>query len=103
MKKMFTLTAKQTKLVGDVAHASTSAQSVALRARIILDSSESGNKSWVATKYCVGRDTVRRWCQRWQSYQRELDRLESEYQTRTLSESMYRRELEKLLSDAERP
>jgi putative transposase len=105
MKKMFTLTltAKQRELVSQVAHASTSAQSIALRARIILEAAETGNKSWVASKYAVGRDTVRLWCQRWQACQAELDEQESAYQAGTLSQSRYRQEIEKLLGDAERP
>ncbi len=70
---------------------------------LILDSAQSGKKSWVATKYGVGRDTVRRWCQRWQTSQTELDRLETEYQAGTLSETRYRREIETLLADAKRP
>jgi putative transposase len=105
MKKMFTLTltAKQRELVSQVTHASTSGQSTALRARIILEVAETGNKSWVASKYGVGRDTVRRWCQRWQAYQAELDELESAYQAGSLSQNRYRQEMEKLLGDAERP
>jgi putative transposase len=102
MKKL-TLTPKQTKLVTNLVRASTSPQCVALRAGLILDYAESGNKSSVATKYSVGRDTVRRWCQRWQSYQTELDQLETENQAGTLSDTMYRREIETILADAERP
>lgn len=97
------LTPQQTKLVTNLVHASTSPQCVALRASLILDYVESDNKSSVASKYCVGRDTVRRWCQRWQSYQAELDQLETENQAGTLSDTMYRREIETILADAERP
>ena len=105
MKKMFTLrlTAKQRELVSQVAHASTSAQSIALRARIILEVAQAGNKSWVASACSVGRDTVRRWCQRWQACQAELDELEGAYQAGTFSQTKYRQEIEKLLADAERP
>ena len=105
MKKMFTLTltAKQRELVSQVAHASTSAQSTALRARIILEAAETGNKSWIASTYAVGRDTVRRWCQRWQACRAELDEQENAYQAGTLSQTNYRREIETLLGDAERP
>src|SRR5437667_8948102 len=101
--KNLTLTPTQTKLVTNLVRASTSPQCVVLRAGLILDYAESGNKSSVATKYSVGRDTVRRWCQRWQSYQAELGRLETENQAGTLSDTMYRRELETILADAERP
>jgi len=102
MKKL-TLTPKQTKLVTSLVHAKTSPQCIVLRASLILDYAESGNKSSVATKYGVGRDTVRRWCQRWQNLQAELDQLETENQAGTLSDPMYRRELETILADAERP
>lgn len=102
MEKL-TLTPTQTKLLTNLVHASTSPQCIVLRAGLILDYAELGNKSSVATKYDVGRDTVRRWCQRWQSYQTELDRMETEYQASTLSDRMYRREIETILADAERP
>jgi putative transposase len=102
MKKL-TLTPKQTKLVTSLVHAKTCPQCIVLRASLILDSAESGNKSSVAAKYGVGRDTVRRWCQRWQSSQAELERLETENQAGTLSDTLYRRELETILADAERP
>ena len=102
MKKL-TLTPIQSKLVGSLVHASTSAQSIVLRGGLILDYAVSGNKESVASKYGVGRDTVRRWCQRWQSYQDELERIEAEYQAGTLSESRYRRKIEKMLADADRP
>lgn len=98
-----TLTPTQTRLVTNLVRASTSPQCIVLRAGLILAYVESGNKSSVATKYSVGRDTVRRWCQRWQSSQAELDRLETENQAGTLSDTMYRRELETILADAERP
>jgi putative transposase len=103
MMKKLTFTPKQTKLVTNLVHASTSSYAIVLRARLILDYAKSGNKSLVATKYSVGRDTVRRWCQRWQSAQAELDRLESENKAGTLSDTMYRREIETILDDTERP
>jgi transposase len=103
MIKKLTLTPKQTKLVTSLAHAKTSPQCIVLRASLILDSAESGNKSSVATKYGVGRDTVQSFCQRWESSQAELDRLETENQAGTLSDTLYRRELETILADAERP
>src|SRR5207244_5107630 len=78
MKKLM-LTKTQTKVVTDLVHASTSPQCVVLRGNLILEYAQSGNKSQVATKYAVGRDTVRRWCERWQKSQSELDRLEAEY------------------------
>jgi putative transposase len=102
MKKL-TLTPTQTKLLTNLAHARTSPQCLVLRSGLILDSAESGNKSSIATKHSVGRDTVRRWCQRWQRSQAELDRLEAENQAGTLSDTMYRREIETILADAERP
>jgi putative transposase len=101
--KKLTLTPTQTKLVTNLVHASTSPQCIVLRGGLILDYAELGNKSWVATKYGVGRDTVRLWCQRWQNSQTELDRLETEYQAGALSETKYRREIETLLADAKRP
>jgi putative transposase len=103
MIKNLTLTPKQTQLVTDLVRASTSPQGVVLRASLILDYAASGNKSLVATKYSVGRDTVRRWCQRWQDAQAELDRLETENQAGTLSDTLYRRKIETILADAERP
>jgi len=102
MKKL-TLTPTQTKLVTSLVRASTSPQSVVQRGSLILDSAESGKMSWVASKHGVGRDTVRRWYQRWQTCQRELDQLEAEYQAGTMSETRYRREIETLLCDAKRP
>src|SRR5258708_26807458 len=102
MKKL-TLTPTQSKLVSRLVHASTSAQSVVLRGGLILDYAVSGNKTGVASKHGIGRDTVRRWCQRWQSYQDELEQMESEYQAGRLSESKYRRRIEKMLEDYDRP
>ncbi len=102
MKKL-TLTPTQSKLVSSLVHASTSAQSVVLRGGLILDYAASGNKTGIASKHGVGRDTVRRWCQRWQSYQDELEQMELEYQAGRLSESKYRRRIEKMLVDADRP
>lgn len=102
MKKL-TLTPKQTKLVTSLVHAKTSPQCIVLRASLILDYAESGSKSSVATKHSVGRDTVRRWCQRWLGFQEELDRLETENQAGTLSDTLYRREIEKILADTQRP
>jgi putative transposase len=103
MMKKIELTQTQTKLLTNLVHARTSSQCVVLRANLLLDSAQLCNKSSVATKYSVGRDTVRRWCQRWQSFQAELDRLEIEHQAGSLSESMYCRELETILADASRP
>jgi putative transposase len=103
MMKNLILTPTQTKLVTDLVHAKTSPQCVVLRGNLILEYAQSGNKSWVATKYVVGRDTVRRWYQRWQTAQSELDRLETEYQAGTVSQTKYRRQIEMLLSDAKRP
>ena len=102
MKKL-TLTPTQSKLVSSLVHASTNAQSVVLRGGLILDYAVSGDKTGVASKHGIGRDTVRRWCQRWQSYQDELEQMESEYQAGRLSESKYRRRIEKMLADADRP
>jgi len=103
MMKQLTLTPTQSKLVTSLVRASTSPQSIVQRGNFILDYAESGNTSWVANKYAVGRDTVRRWYQRWQSSQAELDRLEAEYQALTRSQTSYRRQIETLLSDAPRP
>ena len=102
MKKLI-LTPTQTKLVTDLVGASRSPQCVVLRGNLMLEYAQGGNKSAVATKYGVGRDTVRRWCERWQKSQSELDRLEAEYLARTMSLTKYAREIETLLSDAPRP
>ena len=101
--KNLSLTPTQTKLVTTLVHASTSPQCIVLRGNLILDYAESGNMTRVASKHGVGRDTVRRWYQRWQMAQRELDRLEAEHQAGTLSETKYHREIETLLCDAQRP
>jgi putative transposase len=102
MEKLI-LTKTQTKLLMNCVHASTSPQRLVQRAGIILDYAQSGNKSWVATKDSVGRDTVRHWCQRWHDCQAELEHLEAEQRAGTLSETMYRRELTHILTDAPRP
>ena len=102
MEKLL-LTKIQTKLLKDCVRASTSPQRLVQRAGIILDYASSGNKSSVAAKYSVGRDTVRHWCQHWQDCQAELERLEAEHEAGSLSETMYRRELTYLLADAPRP
>ena len=101
--KPLTLTPTQSKLVTSLVRASTSSQSVVQRGSLILDYAQSGNVSQVASKHGVGRGTVRRWRERWQSGQAELDRLETEYQAKTMSEMRYRREIETLLCDAKRP
>ena len=101
--KHLTLTPTQSELVTSLVRASTSSQSVVQRGSLILEYAESGNVSHVASKHGVGRATVRRWCERWQSVQAELDRLETEYQAGTVSELRYRREIETLLADAKRP
>jgi putative transposase len=103
MMKKLMLTPTQKNLVTSLVHAKTSPQCVVLRGNLIVEYVQSGNKSTVATHNAVGRDTVRRWCQRWQAAQSELDRLEAEYQAGTLSLTTYSREIEKVLSDAERP
>ena len=97
------LTKSQTKLLTDCVRASTSPQRLVQRAGILLDYAQSGNKSLVASTYSVGRDTVRRWCQRWQDCQAELEDLEAKYGAGTLSETKYRRELTHMLTDAPRP
>ncbi len=102
MEKLL-LTKIQTKLLKDCVRASTSPQRLVRRAGIILDSAESANKSLVAAKYSVGRDTVRYWCQRWQDCQAKLECLEAEHEAGSLSETTYRRELTHLLTDAPRP
>ena len=102
MEKL-TLTQTQTQLLTNCVRASTSPQRLVQRAGILLDYAELGNTSSVATKYSVGRDTVRRWCQRWHDCQSELDHLEAEHQEARLRETMYRREIEAILADAERP
>jgi putative transposase len=103
MMKQLTLTPTQRKIVTDLVEAQRSAQCIVLRGNLILDCAKCGKMCQVASKHEVGRDTVRRWYQRWQSRQAELDRLETEHQTGTLSQTKYRREIETLLSDAKRP
>ncbi len=98
-----TLTQTQTKLLKELVQASTSPQGIVLRAGLLLDYAISGNKTEVGKKYGVGRDTVRRWSQRWQSLTSERDQLEKEYGAGTLTQSRYRRELAELLADAPRP
>lgn len=101
--KQITLTENQTKFLTDLTHASTSPQRIVFRAGLLLDSAVSGSKTRVASKHAVGRDTVRRWCDRWEEAQAELDRLEVAYAEGLLSAVRYRRELEALLTDAPRP
>jgi len=101
--KHLTLTPTQSELVTSLVRASTSSHSVVQRGHLILDYTQSGNVSQVANKHGVGRGTVRRWRDRWQSWQAELDRLEAEYQAGTMSQTNYRREIETLLADAKRP
>jgi len=101
--KQLTLTPTQSQLVSSLVRASTSSHSVVQRGSLILEYAECGNISQVASKHGVGRDTVRRWRERWQSWQAELDRLEGEYQAGTMSQTKYRREIETLLADAKRP
>lgn len=96
------LTKPQTKLLRDCVRASPSQRRLAQRAGIILDFAQSDTVSSVAIRYSIGRDTVRRWCQRWQDCQDELDHLETEYGAGSLSETMYRRELMNILTDARR-
>jgi len=98
-----TLTQTQTKLLKELVQASTSPQGIVLRAGLLLDYASSGNKTEVATKHRVGRDTVRRWSQRWQSLTSELNQLEKEHSAGTLTQSRYRRELAEMLADAPRP
>jgi putative transposase len=103
MMEKLILTKTQTKLLTDCVRASTSPQRLVQRAGIILDYAESGNKSSIASKYSVGRDTVRQWCERWQDCKDELERLEAEHQAGSLSDTLYRRKLASILADAPRP
>jgi transposase len=102
MMEKLILTKTQTKLLTDCVRASTSPQRLVQRAGIILDAASSGNKSWIASKYSIGRDTVRQWCERWQNCQDELEHLEAENQAGNLSDSLYRRKLASILADAPR-
>jgi putative transposase len=103
MMKKLSLTPTQKHLVTTLVQAKTSPQCVVLRGKLILEYAESANKSAVASKYAVGRDTVRRWCERWQNSQSELDRLEAAYQAQTMRLTKYERAIETLLADAKRP
>jgi transposase len=97
------LTQTQTKLLTELVQASTSPQGIVLRAKLLLDYASSGNKTEVATKHAVGRDRVRRWCQRWRSLVSDLDQLEKEHCAGNITASRYRRELAEMLADAPRP
>jgi Homeodomain-like domain len=103
MMEKIELTPTQRKLLKELVQARTSPQRLVLRAKLLLDCAESGKKTEIGKKHGVGRDTVRRWSQRWQSGASELNELESEHQAGTLSESRYRRELAEMLADAPRP
>jgi putative transposase len=103
MMEKIALTQTQTKLLKELVQASTSPQGIVLRAELLLDYASSGNKTEVAQKHGVGRDTVRRWCQRWQSLTSELEQLEKEHGAGTITQSRYRRELAEMLADAPRP
>jgi transposase len=102
MMEKLRLTKTQTKLLTECVRASTSPQRLVQRAGMILDLASSGNKSLIASKYSVGRDTVRHWSERWQDCQDELERLEAEHQAGNLSDTLYRRKLALLLADAPR-
>src|ERR1700756_3941467 len=97
MMEKIALTQTQTKLLKELVQASTSPQGVVLRAGLLLDYAISGNKTEVGKKYGVGRDTVRRWSQRWQSLTSELDQLEKEHGAGPLTQSRYRRKLAEML------
>jgi putative transposase len=103
MMNKLTLTPTQSKLVTSLVRASTSPQSIVQRGSFMLDYAEGDNTSRIASKHGVGRDTVRRWRERWQESQSELDRLEAEYLALTMSLTKYSRAIETLLSDAKRP
>jgi transposase len=103
MQEDLKLTQTQTKLLTELVQASTSPQRLVLRAGLLLDYATSADKSVVGKKHAVGRDTVRRWCQRWQRFAGELERLETDHLAGNLSERQYRRELAVLLGDAPRP
>lgn len=102
MMNKFTLTPKQTQQLTTLVRASTSPQGIVLRARLILGSAGGSTMSSVATSDAVGRETVRRWCQRWQRSQAERDRLETENQEGSVSETMDRRKMEAIVADAPR-
>jgi putative transposase len=102
MMKKLQLTQTQTRLLTELVKASTSPQRIVLRAELLLDCADSGNKTVVAEKHGVGRDTVRRWCERWESFASEIDELEREHEAGQIKESRYRRELAEILADAPR-
>jgi putative transposase len=102
MMEKIQVTQTQTKLLTELVKASTSPQRIVLRAGLLLDCATSGNKTEVAKKHGVGRDTVRRWSERWHSLASELEEIESEHRAGTLTESRYRKELAEMLADAPR-
>jgi putative transposase len=103
MKEQLTLTAKQSQCLTEITHASTSAQRLVQRARIILGEAQSSNQSAVAREVGVDRDTVGLWLSRWESAQENLSGLEAKFRAGELSAGLYRRQIELLLCDAARP
>jgi transposase len=98
-----TLTATQQQILTTIIHATTSPQRLVQRSRIILGTAQTSNQSAVAREVGVDRDRVRHWLNRWRSAQAELTRLETDHEAGTVRTSVYRQELERLLSDAPRP
>jgi hypothetical protein len=103
MKEQLTLTAKQSQCLTEITRASTSAQRLVQRARIILGIAQSNNQSAVAREVGVDRDTVGLWLSRWESAQENLSDLEAKLQAKELSAGLYRSQIEQLLFDAPRP
>ena len=98
-----TLSKTQQTLLTTTTHASTSPQRLVLRAGIILAYAEAPNQLAIARDMGIDRNTVYLWLTRWQDTMAELNRLEIEFATQRLSETIYRRALSLILGDAPRP
>jgi putative transposase len=97
------LTKTQQTLLTNITLKTTSSQRLVFRAKVILTTTETGNKHAVAAQLKTSRDAVYRWTNRWQDSGEELARLEVEHTNGHLSEPMYQRALADVLADAIRP
>lgn len=93
----------QQRLLSKVTRGSTSPQRLVLRAGIVLAGSGTNNQTAIAKDAEINRETVHHWLVRWQNATAELDRLETNYTNRQLSEELYQRSLTAILADAPRP
>ena len=100
---MLKITKNQTELLTKITNKTTTSKRLLFRANIILAAAKESDKHAVAVQQGTSRDAVYRWTTRWQQNLVELDRLETEYVSNNLSESMYERALAEILNDAPRP